>query len=176
MSNPLNEPYLKLRGAWMARQPRERRFLTVLAVVLGGAILAQGLWSAHAARARLHRQLPQLRQQADVLQRQAGEVRQLLAQPAAPAPQEGAPLLAAATLAARTATLTLAPTQLQLEGPRQIRLRANVPFDRWLEWVATLQRDARLRLVQCRIDTADASTNPPGVVRVDALFALPEPA
>ena len=168
----------KLRAAWLARQPRERRFLAVLAVVVGCAVLAQGLWSAHAARARLHRQLPQLKQQAEVLQRQAGEVRQLLAQPAGPAPQEGAALLATATLAARNATLVLTPAQLQLEGPRQIRLRANVPFDRWLEWVALLQRDARLRLVNCHVDAADGAggSNTPGVVRVDALFVLPEPA
>lgn len=177
-SNSLRAQRAKLRELWISRQPRERRFLTVLAVVVGCAVLAQSLWTAHAARTRLHRQLPQLRQQADVLQRQAGEVRQLLAQPASPAPQEGPALLAAATLGARNAGMALAPAQLQLEGPRQIRLRANVPFDRWLEWVATLQRDARLRVINCRIDAADGTsgTNPPGMVRVDALFALPEPA
>ena len=185
-SNPLRDQYTqmstqmrtKLRAQWLARQPRERQFLTVLAAVIGCALLAQGLWSAHAARARLHRQLPQLQQQAEVLQRQAGEVRQLLAQPVGPAVQEGAPLLAAALLAARSTGLTLASPQVQLEGPRQVRVRANLPFDRWLEWLALLQRDARLRLVQCRIDTAAASAgaNPPGVVRIDALFALPEPA
>lgn len=168
----------KLLPLWQARQPRERRFLTLLAAVVGCAVLAQGLWSAHAARAKLHRQLPQLRQQADVVQRQAGEVRQLLAQPAAQSVQEGAPLLTAATVAARNAGLTLTAAQLQLEGPRQVRLRANLPFDRWLEWVALLQRDARLRLAQCRVDAADppAGTSPPGVVRIDALFVLPEPA
>lgn len=177
----LHEPYTqlstKLRAFWQARLPRERRFLTVLAGVVGIALLAQGLWSAHAARGKLHRQLPQLRQQAEVVQRQAGEVRQLLAQPAGQAVQEGAPLLAAATLAARTAGLTLAASQVQLEGPRQLRVRANLPFDRWLEWLALLQRDARLRLVQCRVDAdAPPGSSPPGVVRIDALFALPEPA
>lgn len=165
-----------LRAFWQARQPRERQFLTVLAAVVGVALLAQGLWSAHAARGKLHRQLPQLRQQAEVVQRQAGEVRQLLTQPVAQTVQEGAPLLAAATQAARTLGLTVAAPQLQLEGARQVRVRANLPFDRWLEWVALLQRDARLRLVQCRVDSADAAANPPGVVRIDALFALPEPA
>ncbi|MCX7177310.1 MAG: type II secretion system protein GspM [Proteobacteria bacterium] len=172
----LNDQVAGLRSWWQGRQPRERRFLTVLAAVVGCALLAQALWSAQAARSRLHRQLPQLRQQAELMQRQAGEVRQLLAQPAAAAVAEGAPLLAAATAAARTASLALAPTQLQLEGPRQVRLRANVPFDRWLEWVALLQRDSRLRLLQCRVDTPEgpANANPPGVVRIDALFALPE--
>ena len=163
---------------WMVRQPRERRFLTLLALVVGCAVLAQALWSAHAARARLHRQLPQLRQQAEVLQRQAGEVRQLQAQPASLALQEGQALLAAAVLATRNTGLPVAPAQLQLEGARQVRLRANVPFDRWLEWVAALQRDARLRLINCRVDAADIAGGaiPPGMVRVDALFALPEPS
>ena len=176
-SNPLQEFAARLHAMWMARQPRERRFLAALAVVVGCSVLAQALWSTHTARARLHRQLPQLRQQAEVLQRQAGEVRQLLAQPASSALQEGPALLATTALAARNSGLVLAPAQLQLEGPRQVRLRANVPFDRWLEWVAMLQRDARLRVINCRVDVADVAggASPPGMVRVDALFALPEP-
>jgi type II secretory pathway component PulM len=167
----------QLNTFWQARQPRERTFLVVLGTVVGCALWAQVLWSAHGARDKLQRQLPQLRQQAEVLQRQAGEVRQLLAQPMGQMVPEGAPLLAAATTASRTLGLTLGGTQLQLEGPRQIRLRAQLPFDRWLEWVAVLQRDTRLRLVQCRIDAADTpgAANPPGVARIDALFALPEP-
>ena len=175
--NPIQDYAARLHAMWLARQPRERRFLAVLAVVVATAVLAQALWSAHAARARLQRQLPQLRQQAEVLQRQAGEVRQLLGQPASPALQEGPALLAAATLVARNSGLALTPAQLQLEGARQVRLRANVPFDRWLEWVAALQRDARLRLINCRVDVADAAgaAGVPGMVRVDALFALPEP-
>ena len=164
----------QLNTFWQARQPRERVFLLVLGTVVGCALWAQVLWSAHAARDKLHRQLPQLKQQAEVLQRQAGEVRQLQTQPAGQMVPEGVPLLNAATTAARTTGLVLGTTQLQLEGPRQVRLRAPLPFDRWLEWVALLQRDTRLRLVQCRVDAADAA-NPPGVVRIDALFALPEP-
>lgn len=177
-ANPLSAQFTKVSEWWASRQPRERRFLTVLAIVIGCAVLAQGLWTARAERARLNRQLPQLRQQAEVLQRQAGEVRQLLAQPVRPAVQEGQPLLAAALLAARNAGLVVPATQMQLEGPRQIRLRANVSFDRWLEWVAAMQRDAALRLLSCRIDTGDvaAGGNSPGMVRVDALFGLPEPS
>ena len=174
-TNPVQAFAARLQAVWRARQPRERRFLKVLAVVVATALLVQALWSAHAARVRLHRQLPQLRQQAEVLQRQAGEVRQLLAQPVSSALQEGPALLAAATLAARNVGLVLGPTQLQLEGARQMRLRANVPFDRWLEWVATLQRDARLRVINCRVDAADVGGgSPSGMVRIDALFALPE--
>lgn len=175
--NPLRERLRTLRGMWAARQPRERIFLAALAAFVAIALLIQGLWSAHSARNRLHRQMPQLRQQAEILQRQAGEVRQLQAQPVSPAAQEGAALLAAAIAASRSTGLTLTSAQLQLEGPRQLRLRANLPFDLWLEWVAALQRDARLRLIHCRIDGAQGaeSVNTPGVVKIDALFALPEP-
>jgi len=181
MSEPITQLSTQLKSQfqtfWQARQPRERTFLIVLGTVVGCALWAQLLWSAQGARDKLQRQLPQLRQQAEVLQRQAGEVRQLLTQPAGQAVPEGAPLLAAATTAARTLGLPLGATQLQLEGPRQVRLRAPLPFDRWLEWVAVLQRDTRLRLVHCRIDAADspATPFPPGVARIDALFALPEP-
>ena len=174
--NPIKEQLALLKGWWAARQARERRFLTALAIFLGCALLAQGLWSASSARARLHRQMPQLKQQVEAMQRQAGEVRELQAQPAGPAAQEGPGLLAAAQTAARSAGLALTPAQLQLEGARQVHLRATLPFDNWLEWVALLQRDVRLRLVSCRIDSGDATTgtNLPGMVRIDALFALPE--
>lgn len=175
--NPLRERLSAFRTLWSSRQPRERVFLVALAAFVAIALLLQGLWSAHAARTRLHKQVPQLRQQAELVQRQAGEIRQLLAQPASPAAQEGPALVAAAIAASRSTGLTLTAAQLQLEGPRQLRLRANLPFDQWLEWVAALQRDARLRLIHCRIDGLEGAdaVNLPGVVKIDALFALPEP-
>lgn len=178
LMNPLHQPLRMLRSLWSARRPRERMFLMALAAFVAIALLIQGLWSAHSARTRLHKQIPQLRQQAEILQRQAGEIRQLLAQPSSPAAQEGAALLAAASAAARSTGLSLASAQLQLEGPRQLRLRAKLPFDQWLEWVAALQRDARLRLIHCRIDGTDGAeaANTSGVVKIDALFALPEPS
>ncbi len=178
LMDPLRERLSALRNLWSSRQPRERNFLIALAAFVGIALLIQGLWSAHAARIRLHRQLPQLHQQAEIVQRQAGEIRQLLTQPASPAAQEGTAMVAAALTTSRATGLTLAATQLQLEGPRQLRLRANLPFDQWLEWVAALQRDARLRLIHCRIDAVEGAegANMPGVVKIDALFSLPEPS
>lgn len=157
--------------AWAARQPRERRFLTALAIFVAGALLVQGLWSARHDSARLRKQIPRLRVQVEVMQRQANEIRQLQAQtrPAA-APLEGNALLAAAGTAAKVGSFSLAATQLQLEGPRQIRLRATLPFDRWLEWMAAIQADFRLRLVRCQIEGAED----PGFVKIDALLALPD--
>lgn len=161
----------QLRQAWAARAPRERRFLTVLAIFVAIALLAQGLWSARHESARMRKQIPQLRVQAEIMQRQANEIKQLQApsRPAAAA-LEGNALLAAAGTVAKVGGLSLAATQLQLEGPRQLRLHATLPFDRWLEWVAAIQADLRLRVVRCQIDGAED----PGFVKIDALLALPD--
>lgn len=170
----LLQPLLAL---WQTRAPRERQFLAGLALFVVAAALAQGLWSAHAARTRLHKQIPQLRQQFETVQRQAGDIRQMQGQPAALAAQEGAALLTSATTAARNAGLPLTAAQIQNEGPRQLRLRATLPFDRWLEAVAALQKNARLRLIQCRIDAPEGTggSDTEGQARIDALFALPDP-
>lgn len=161
----------RLRDFWAARKPRERIFLAVMALVIIGAALIQGLWSAHQARERLREQVPRLREQVEIMQRQAGEIRQLQAGPAS-RPPEGAVLAAAAEAAARGAGLALSAGDIRLEGPRQLHVRAEVPFDAWLAWLAILQRDVRLRLIRGEIEAAQA----PGTVRVDALLALPEPS
>jgi len=161
----------RMRAFWSARQARERAFLIALAMFLGAAVLAQGLWASHQARTRLKKQIPQLRQQVETLQRKAADLQQLRAQPPSPTPAQGDGLLTAAVASAHAAALPQAATQLRLEGPGRLRLRATVPFDRWLGWAAALQRDGRVRLVSCRIDAAEA----PGSARIDALFSLPEP-
>lgn len=160
----------RLRAFWALRRPREKAFLIVLAIFVGAALLAQGLWASHQARARLKKQVPQLRQQVETLQRKAADLQQLRAQQPNPAPTEGNGLLTAAVASAHAAALPEAAKQLQLEGPGRLRLRASLPFDRWLEWAAALQRDGRIRLVTCRIEAAEA----PGSARIDALFSLPE--
>lgn len=161
----------RLSAFWAARQPRERAFLIVLASIVGAALLAQGLWASHQARARLKKQIPQLHQQVETLQRKAADLQQLRAQKPEPAPIAGNGLLAAAVASANSAALPDAAKKLQQEGPGRLRLRATLPFDRWLEWVAVLQREGRIRLVSCRIEPSEA----PGSAKIDALFSLPEP-
>ena len=167
----MKQNYQRLVALWQTRAPRERLFLAALAAFLVLAALVDGLWSAHQARNRLRQQLPQLQQQLDTLQQHAIDIRALQAQPLSPAVPEGA-LLQTATTLARNAGLTLAPGQLQAEGARQVRLRATLPFDRWLDAVGALQRGAQLRLVQCKVDADGAAGQ--GEQRVDP--DLPEPA
>jgi type II secretory pathway component PulM len=160
----------RLRAFWAGRQPRERTFLIALATFVSAALLVQLLWTSHQARTRLKKQVPQLRQQVEILERKAADLQQLRAQRPNPAPMEGGGLLALAVASAQAAALPEAAKQLRLEGPGRLRLRASLPFDRWLEWAAALQRDGRIRLVSCRIEAAET----PGSARIDALFSLPE--
>lgn len=164
----------RLRRAWAEKHPRERSFLIALAAFVTCAALVQGIWSARSESGRLRKQVPQLRMKAEVMQRQAAEIRQLQAQAksAGAATLEGSALVAAASSAAKLGGLGLEASQLQSEGPRQIRLRATLPFDRWLEWTAAVQTELRLRLIRCQID----STEDPGRVKIDALLALPDSA
>jgi general secretion pathway protein M len=159
-----------LAAFWQARNPQEHRWLLGLGLFICLALLADGLWSAHHARQRLRQQIPALEQQLATLQRQAGDLRALQSQPVTLAPPSTALVEQAATVL-QAAGLPVAANQLAAEGPRQLRLRATLPFDRWIDATADLQRNAQLRLVQCQVDTVS-----PGQARIDALFALPEPA
>lgn len=164
-------PYLQALAAfWQARAPRERLFLAALAVFLILALLIDGLWHAHQARARLHQQVPQLRLQLATMQQQAADIRALQSQPIDP-PLAEATLRQTAESLLLQAGLKLDAGQLQNAGTRQLRLQANLPFERWLDAVALLQRDTQLRLMQSRIETAGSA----GQVRIEALFSLPEP-
>ncbi len=159
-----------LKTWWQTRAPRERQFLSGLAIFLLCALLIQGLWSAHQARTRLRQQVPQLRMQLETLKRQAGDIRTLQAQAITPPPATATLQETAATLLRNTG-LEFNPQQLQAEGPRLLRLRADLPFDRWIEATATLQRSAQLRLLRARVDLLEGS---PGNARIDAQFALPD--
>jgi type II secretory pathway component PulM len=164
--------YERLRIFWSGRQRREKVFLTVLAVFVVVALLAQILWSSHHARDRLKKQIPQLQQQVETLQRKAADLQALKSLPPAPAPAEGNALLTMAISAAEAVGLREARAQLKLEGTRRLRLRGTLPFDRWLEWISALQRDGQVRLVSCRIQATAAS----GTADIDALFTLPDPS
>lgn len=159
------------RAFWAERRPREQALLSALAIFVIAALLAQLLWSSHQARVRLKDQVPRLRQQLETMQRKTSELQQLRTQPQSPVAADAKAVLAAARSAALAAGIGEAASQFQTEGPGRLRVRATLPFDRWLAWAGTLQRDGRLRLVSCRIEAAESA----GFAKIDALFSVPEP-
>jgi len=160
----------RYRALWDTRAPRERALLAGLTVFVIVAALAQLLWASHQARARLDRQIPQLRHQLETLERKASDLQQIRAQSPVTAPVDREGLLASAVASARIAALPEVATMLKLEAPGRLRLRGTLPFDRWIAWIATLQQEGHLRLVSCSIEAAEA----PGSAKIDALFSLPD--
>jgi general secretion pathway protein M len=167
----MKQYYERLLEFWAAREPREKRFLVALGAFLAIAVFAQLLWSSHQARDRLKKQIPQLQQQVEALQRKSANLQDLKSRPPSAAPAEGSTLLAMAVSAAEAAGIKEVAPQIKLEGPRRLRLRAAVPFDRWVEWTAALQRDGQVRLVSCHVQASATQ----GAPDIDALFALPDP-
>lgn len=140
-------------------------------VMVGASILGQGLWTSHQARVLLKKQILLLRLQVESLEKKAADLSQGRARPAPrPVPIDANGLRAAAIAAAIAAGLPEIAAQIQLEGAGRVRLRTTLSFDRWLDWTAMMQRDSRIRLIACRIESTGGS----GAVKVDALFSLPE--
>lgn len=147
---------------WQAHAPRERRLLLAAVAVITAALLLQLLWSAHQAREKLRRQVPLLRTQLAVMERQAADWQRLQRQPTPGA------LLAGDELEkfARASASALGNVSLHLTGERQLAIKGSIPFDQWIEWVAQLQGGQRLRLTRCELRPAGT----PGRVEVDAEF------
>ena len=156
-------PYRERANAlWLARTDQERRFLSV-----GGAVVLLALLylilidPAVEGRARLQRQLPQLRQQAAELQAMAQEANTLARAPAAqvaPVTREGVNT----SLRGRG----LSPQSLSMTG-EYIKLQLNnVSFANLATWLDE-QRRANRVLVQDAVVTAL-----PTAGQVDATLTL----
>lgn len=157
----------QLVQAWRARAPRER------AVLAGGALfLALALCYAYAwlpmQRERMHllETLPQLRAQAEQLQRDAEEVARLRARPVPTA--RGGDIVAlveqravASGLHERIATL------VALDTGRVRVVLPHVGFDAWLAWIGELQAAHGVRIESARIEASAEA----GTVRVEVVLA-----
>lgn len=147
---------------WQARTEQERKFLAA-----GGAVLALALAysvllaPAMDGRARLRKELPELRQQAAELQALAMQASALKGQTAAaPAPMTRDSLnasLATRGLTAQSVSITGEYARLQLNG---------VSFPGLVEWLAALRREGRVTVQEAAI-VAQAT---PGMV--DATLTL----
>lgn len=154
---------------WQSRTPRERRGLGIMVGVVVVAMLAQLAWTAHGERQRLQRQLPALRGQAASIDAQAVELSRMRNESAPAAPAEGESLLASARA---VAGVLGSSHDLRLIGPRQIEIRGTVAFDIWVSWLGDVHENLRLRVVRAEVSSLPGS---PGLVRVEAELALPEP-
>jgi general secretion pathway protein M len=158
-----------LRSAWMARSPRERLVIAVLAVVLGAASYLALLYAADRARARLGTSVAMLRTQAVLLDQRAAEYLRLRSAPApAASPTDLRTLVRERVDATR---LSGALTLLEAQDAGHVRVAFGaLAFADWLQWIAALQAQ-QVRLEAVRIEALAA----PGMVSVSATLARAGP-
>jgi type II secretory pathway component PulM len=153
-----------LTRLWQARNSRERRLLTLGAVVLGlGLLLMLADW-LHQERQRLDLALPRLEAQLLRMQEDASEIARLRQLPPAHAGARSTQAqVDAVSAGARSRGLSLA---IQPAGDR-VQLRGQVAFDALSTWLASLHRDQGLQVL-----SADIRSEGPLVV-VDILLGAP---
>ena len=153
------------REFWLARNARERRILSAgTVVVLCALVYSLLIDPAISGRDRLHKELPELRQQVAQLQAMAREAASLAGQPASAIPS-----LSREDIEAAMTRNGLKPQSLTLAGGvAQIKL-ASASFSDTMTWLDEIQKSQRLAVTEADL----ISLSEPD--RIDATFTLRQP-
>lgn len=156
-----------LAGFWAACTARQRAAIAAAIIVAAGAALYLLLWEPGlAARHSLSAALPRLRAQLQDMRWQRDEVLALRKQVGA-STQRG-DLTALLRASAAQAPFASAVERFETLPGGRVRMHAGpLPFEAWLAWIGSLQRELGIRLDACRISALDQ----PGMVRLEASFA-----
>lgn len=143
----IDQATLSFSKFWEARETRERLTLTVAAVaIMLGLAYAVLIAPALNGREQLSKNLPQLRQQAALLQAMSREAATLAGKPDIPltafSEESIEAALARKGLKVQSVTLTGDLVRVQLPA---------VPFAGMLEWLDEMQKTAMLSVVQANI-------------------------
>lgn len=138
---------------WLARRPpRERRLLAAGALALAAAPL-YALLAPLADVAAREARLAALQAEQRALHGELAEAARLAALPEAAALAPGAlPATLQRALAAAGIDARVEPA-----GEAQARVAGHAPFRLWLDWLATLRRQVRLRVVEAEFTTTTAA-------------------
>lgn len=156
-------PITRLRTAWHAISPRERRLVSLACGVLGIAAVVGLLDWSQAERARLERTLPRAEARLEQVQEAATEIARLrtVTPPARPS---GPALLEAVQASAKARGL---PLTVQAGG-EGIQVKGQADFDALVGWLATLQKDQSLRVRRMEIQQQGDQAG------IDALLVGPD--
>lgn len=138
---------MSLLDTYRQRSPSEQRTLRWGAI----ALLVLALWAindwASQQRQRLQRSLPVLSTQLDSMRTAIAQIHRLRDAPT-PTPPAPDAQKAALIAAARASGLGL---EITADGNSGFSVRGQVDFDRWVEWLAQVQHEQRLRLARANI-------------------------
>jgi type II secretory pathway component PulM len=151
---------------WNACSPRERVAVASGIILVAGTALYLLLWGpGMAARKSLSDVLPRLRAQLEDMRWQREEVAALRKKVGASTPAGDLAVVLRASAA--QAPFALAVERIDgLPGDKARMQAGPLPFDAWLAWIRTLQRELGIRVEACRV----AALDEPGMVRVEASF------
>ena len=157
---------MPLQKVWESRAPRERRALTLLAVILSVTLYFWLITSADQARARLRSSLPALRVEAVELEQQASEYERIKnISSTSSSPGELRALVQSQVDAAGLSHTSLTLNSIEAAN-NQVQVVFNaVPFANWLDWAAGMQLQ-HVHLETGRIE----ALSEPGRVKVTATF------
>ncbi len=148
---------------WLARTEQERKFLTIGAATVAGALVYMLFISpALSGRAKLNAQLPQMRVEASKMQALALEAGELARQPAlqvTPMTRE--------TLSAGLSARSLTPASLVMSGEFAKVQFNGVSFASLYGWIDAQRREHRIEVQEIGVT---AASGPPG--QVDASLTV----
>lgn len=156
----------KLQTWWKGLPRRDQRLLAVWLAAMAVAALAWCWQALGAAQERLQGRL-QLEQQAlGTMRAQAEELQQLKQRTTASNSAMGVNALA---LTDSMPKYELRADMLQPTGDTaQVSLQGRVPFDKWVDWLAFVQKDMRLVLRTAKVSRFEL----PGLVDMQATLEL----
>mgnify|MGYP002778187912 CR=1 FL=1 len=154
-----------LAQRWQAMSGRERRMVSIATVVLAvGLVWGLLIDPALSARARLARELPELRTQLGQMDTLSAEAKRLGSARGARIPP--AQVRDELERSAGAAGLRGNLAKVQAEGGRIEMQFDDVPFGTWLGWLDGVQRTLRLRVAQVAVSRTGAggqASGPPPV-------------
>lgn len=159
-----------LLAHWNARAPRERRVLAAGAVALVLMLGYAFLWyPARQGVTQLQNTLPELRADLNAMRVQSEEFARLR-QTAPKTRLDAAGMRAAVQASAAKRGIDRAIVRMDMAGADRMRIvLGSVPFESWIGWVDSLQRDHQVVIEAARIDTLGQ----PGLAKVEMVLYLP---
>lgn len=156
----------QLQSWWMGLSRRDQR---LLAVWLAGMAVAALVWSWSALAAAQERAQAQLATERKVLggmRVQADELQRLKQLSSASGNVNGVNAIAVSDALTRYGL----PTDIiqTLDAADQVGLQGLVPFDKWVDWIAVVQKDMRLVVQKAKVTRTDM----PGMVEIQATLEL----
>lgn len=135
-----------LKATWQGMNGRDRKALSLLAVVAAIALAGQALWSLEQARTQAARQLPPLAASLEKMRVLVKDWQQL-SEAARPAIDANA---ARRNVDRRLGELGKGLTG-QWNGEGELLIKGQAEFSGWLRWTAAMQQESALRPVSCQL-------------------------